>query len=113
MRRSRRGIGERLRYAAAYRCEQCRERVRVSYLDYLRGARYAACPKCGWYDLAMRARRDRVDKMNRNPLRLLQRLFGARLYHCLHCRLQFYDIRRLRGGKRERTEAAHRMVGSE
>jgi len=95
MRRSRRALGERLYYAAAYRCDRCRERVRASYFDYLREARYAACPKCGWYDLVLQTRRDRIDKLNRNPFRLLQWLFGAPLYRCAHCRLQFYDLRRL------------------
>lgn len=106
MRRSRRALVERLRYAAAYRCEQCKRRVRASYWDILRNARYATCPKCGWYDLTIQSRRDRIDKMNRNPLRHLQRLLGARLYHCGHCRLQFYDLRRLRFRQRG-TNRAH------
>jgi hypothetical protein len=44
----------------------------------------------------MRKKRDTVDTMNRNPLRQLQRLMGAHLYHCDSCRLQFYDLRPLR-----------------
>ena len=113
MRRSRRTLQERLFCAAAYRCERCQQRVRASYLDVLKEAKYAACPKCGWYDLTVLTRRDRIDKMNRNPLRLLQRVFGARLYHCAHCRVQFYDLRGLRLGRTGRKIAAHRMVGSE
>ncbi len=113
MRRSRRSLSERLLYVAAYRCERCRQRVRVSYLDALRKAKYAGCPKCGWCDLVIRSKRDPVDRMKQNPFRLLQRLFGARLYHCLHCRLQFYDLRPLYTAKRARNGLANRMVGSE
>ena len=113
MRRSRRTFSERLLYVGAYRCERCRQRVRASYLDALKEAKYAACPKCGWCDLMVRSRRDRIDKMNRNPLRLLQRLLGARLYHCAHCRLQFYDSRPLRVSEREQNTATNRIVGSD
>ncbi len=113
MRRSRRSFSERLLYVAAYRCERCRQRVRVSYLDAIREAKYAACPKCGWYDLVIRSKRDQIDKMKQNPLRLLQRLFGGRLYHCRHCRLQFYDLRPLYRTEGAPNRSANRMVGSE
>lgn len=113
MRRSHRSWWERLICAAAYRCERCQQRMRISYLAVAREARHANCPKCGWNDLTVRSRPDRIDKINRNPLRLLQCLLGARLYHCSHCRLQFYDVRGLRPGMRERSAGANRMVESE
>jgi len=93
MRRSRRVGLERVLYAAAYRCEGCRFRVRVSVLDRLRAARFASCPKCSGQDLTILKKRDRVDRWNRNPLRIAQRFLGASLYHCWSCRLQFYDLR--------------------
>ena len=113
MRRSRRTMLERLLYAGAFRCERCQQRVRASYLDSLSEARYAACPKCGWHDLVVRRTRDRIDKMSLNPLRALQRLLGGRLYHCAHCRLQFYDLRPLRERNRKLKRATHRIVGNE
>jgi len=93
MRRSRRVGRERLFYSAAYRCEKCPYRSRVSRLEDMRNLRHAGCPNCGQHDLTVLSKRDRVDRWNRNPLRLVQRLFGARLYHCWLCRLQFYDLR--------------------
>lgn len=81
-------------------------------MDSLREMRHASCPKCGWHDLRVQKRLDRVDRLNRNPLRLLLRFFGVPLYHCAHCRLQFYDIRRLRR-EEERNAAANRIVESE
>lgn len=113
IRRSRRTLSERLFWVAAYRCERCAHRVRASYLDAIKEAKYAACPKCGWYDLIVRSKRDYIDKMNRNPLRWLQRLIGAHLYHCTHCRLQFYDARPLRVSERKENQATNRMVESD
>jgi hypothetical protein len=55
---------------------------------------HANCPRCANLDLTILKKRDRIDKLNRNPLRLMQRALGARLYHCWRCRLQFYDLRR-------------------
>ncbi|MGA3027623.1 MAG: hypothetical protein ABSF98_22915 [Bryobacteraceae bacterium] len=46
-------------------------------------------------------KRDGIDKLNRNPLRLVQRFFGARLYYCWACRLQYYDLRRLQPAARK------------
>jgi hypothetical protein len=53
----------------------------------------ARCPKCGNIQLRVFKQRDYVEDFSHNPLRLIQRLFGARLYYCELCRLQFYDLR--------------------
>ncbi len=106
MRRSRRVGFERLRYAAAYRCEICKDRVCVSHWQHWCAKKYVSCPNCGERDLTVLARRDKVDRMNRSPFRLLQHLLGARLYHCRHCRLQFYDLRGLRASAQSRARAA-------
>lgn len=58
-------------------------------------SRYVRCPRCAVGELEILKKRDHIDKMNRNPLRLVQRYFGARLYYCWGCRLQFYDLRTL------------------
>ncbi len=55
----------------------------------------ARCPLCGTYRLRALAERDRIDKMHRNPLNVVQGMLGAKLYHCRYCRIQFYDRRRL------------------
>ncbi len=31
----------------------------------------------------------------KNPMSLVQKLLGGSLYHCVYCRLQFYDLRKL------------------
>jgi hypothetical protein len=64
-------------------------------------SRYAACPRCAGHELEILKKRDHIDKMNKNPLRLVQQYLGARLYYCWGCRLQFYDLRSLRPLVRE------------
>lgn len=93
MRRSRRRMFENLFFAAAYRCDECRVRVRISRMTVFRKLRYAACPRCGGFALTVLARRDHIDAMLNNPLRLLMGKLRARLYHCRACRLQFHDLR--------------------
>jgi hypothetical protein len=61
-----------------------------------RPSRYANCPRCAGHELVILAEADHIDEMNMNPLRLVQRVFGARLYYCHTCRLQYYDLRRRR-----------------
>jgi len=51
------------------------------------------CPRCGNTDLRQLQERDGIDEMYSNPLSRLQRFFGAPLYWCQFCRLQFYDFR--------------------
>jgi hypothetical protein len=55
--------------------------------------RYAACPRCGGFALTVLSRRDHIDPISQNPVRLLMGKLHARLYHCRACRLQFYDFR--------------------
>lgn len=105
LRRSRRSGLERLLYSAAYRCEKCKLRVRVSHVEHISDARFVSCPKCNRTDLKILTRRDRVDRFSRNPLRLIQGFLGAKLYHCWSCRLQFYDFRKRRPPE-EKTNAA-------
>ena len=48
---------------------------------------------CGTYRLTRLATRDRIDPMYKGAMNLAQRIFGADLYHCRYCRIQFYDMR--------------------
>jgi len=88
------GLWDRIRYAAMYRCVECGRRAvaTVGWSEIF--SLTARCPRCGTYDLAQNSERDRVDQLHKNPFSLLQALFGAPLYHCRYCRLQFYDFRR-------------------
>ena len=42
----------------------------------------------------VRSRPDKIDRVMRGPIRLMHQVLGGTLYHCIHCRLQFYDIRK-------------------
>ena len=53
----------------------------------------ARCPKCSGTQLRIRRQRDGVDRILKNPFRLLQMILGGNLYHCEFCRIQFYDVR--------------------
>ncbi len=88
--RTRRTWLERLTSTAAFYCDSCDKRIIAPRID--RGP-YANCPKCGSVNLSILRSPDFVDEMDLNPFRNMRRLFGARLYHCWRCRLQFYDLR--------------------
>lgn len=75
-------------------------RERSSLWSSILAFRFVRCPRCTSRDLRIRQKRDRVDGFSKHPVRLLQGLFGARLYYCWQCRLQFYDIRRRARGHR-------------
>ena len=51
----------------------------------------AQCPDCGTTRLVVRKRRDPIDRYQGGPLAWWRRKTGARLYHCIFCRLQFYS----------------------
>ncbi len=53
-----------------------------------------ACPECGTTRLKKLSKPDRIDRVSTVPWSKIQRFLGGRLYHCLFCRLQFYDCRR-------------------
>jgi hypothetical protein len=77
-----------------FQCLQCRRKTKIPkhpalYLLSL----HRNCPKCGTPQLERLRKRDKIDPLYLNPLSLVQGLFGARIYWCPFCRLQFYDIR--------------------
>lgn len=101
LRRTKRSLRERIRYSAVYSCRYCQHREYISRLDVLKVSRHARCPECQNSSLHVLKRRDYIDRYNRNPFRLLQKLMGAHLYHCGFCRLQFYDLRALQSRSKE------------
>jgi cytoskeletal protein CcmA (bactofilin family) len=56
--------------------------------------RRVSCPHCGNQDLTVLPERDHIEKFYNGPISRLQGLCGAKLYHCVYCRLQFYDARK-------------------
>jgi hypothetical protein len=76
------------------RCPQCGvRRVARRYTYYL--GEHARCPLCGTFRLRVLAERDHIDRMLKNPVSAVQRMFVGRLYHCRYFRAQFYDRRPL------------------
>jgi hypothetical protein len=57
---------------------------------------WSHCPECGSEDLKRSRRHDDIDPTSHRPMSIFQQLMGGQLYHCLSCRLQFYDLRSLR-----------------
>jgi hypothetical protein len=53
--------------------------------------RVARCPDCGTTRLAVRKKRDHIDRYAGGLLAWWRRKTGATLYHCIFCRLQFYS----------------------
>ena len=70
--------------------------MRESYLQTGLFGEYASCPRCGNTAPDKRKKPDRVDSMLHSPLRFFHWILGGKLYHCVFCRLQFYDRRPLR-----------------
>jgi DNA-directed RNA polymerase subunit RPC12/RpoP len=93
LRRSRRKLFERFGYVKAYRCKDCKARVRLGVASHAKKLKYASCPKCHTHELTAPRRVDKIDKMVGGPRSFFQRLMGGKLYHCWYCRLQFYDLR--------------------
>lgn len=92
LRRSHRKLVERLLFAEAFRCQQCKSRTRIRSWE-LKYAHYVKCPRCHSVDLTCLKRRDSIDRMQPGFLNFLNKLAGGKLYHCWFCRLQFYDLR--------------------
>ena len=107
LRRIHRTFMERLFYMGVFECPSCKEMKRVARRYTYHLGDQVRCPLCGTYRLRALAERDHIDRMLKNPVSVLQRIFfGGRLYHCRYCRVQFYDRRRLA----EETTAANSSV---
>jgi hypothetical protein len=94
LRRVHRTFSEKLVYAAMYECGKCHTRKPEPRWYALYLGDFPRCPRCGTYRLTRLATRDRIDKMLKGPINFAQFLWGADLYHCRYCRVQFYDVRK-------------------
>ncbi len=77
-----------------HECRQCHTRKPEPRWYALYLGDYPRCPRCGTYRLTHLSTRDKIDKMLKGPINYLQFLWGADLYHCRYCRVQFYDVRK-------------------
>jgi len=88
-------VFQRLLSQAVFDCERCDIRFHVRKRFFSIFGRYAECPECGTRDLSRPIKRDRIDRMTRNPGRLVLAIAGCSLYHCRFCRFQFRDWRKI------------------
>ncbi len=95
--RVRRTLFERWKYAKAYQCNDCGQRLclRGDAGDQHRGDRRSAsaCPSCHGSKQVTRSRGvDKIDALASFPPPFLWKLLGATLFHCHRCRLQYYRL---------------------
>jgi hypothetical protein len=91
--RTHRKFWEKPIYSIMFRCRGCDYRVGGKQ-DYFRQLTlHTLCPRCGNRDVEKRKTRDRIDKVIYSPLSMLNAFLGGRLYHCVFCRIQYYDVR--------------------
>jgi hypothetical protein len=106
MTRSHRRGPEKLIFSHTFRCKECGYRLKETYLHTGFSAKYACCPRCSNPAPDQRSRPDKVDSMLHSPIRFAHWLFRGNLYHCVFCRLQFYDIRGLNPNSKRNTVPA-------
>ena len=80
---------------ASFSCPRCESRWNRPRALFFFFQRYVECPLCKTRAISQLAKKDRIDPMLFNPLRRLLALFGASIYHCTFCRVQFRDWRKL------------------
>ena len=113
LRRVHRNFGEKLLYHAMYECRQCHTRKPEPRWYALHLGDYPRCPRCGTYRLTRMATRDKIDPMEKGLVNLVQHVWGADLYHCRYCRVQFYDVRKpVAPEMREKASAAGAAVAA-
>jgi hypothetical protein len=107
--RTHRNLLEKVVYNLVFQCRACGARVgeRRHFLNYF--VKHTRCPRCGTDEVEKRKSVDKIDKRLKTPMSLLQAGLGGSLYHCVFCRIQFYDVRsRARNSPRSARNAESR-----
>ncbi len=94
LKRVHRTFFERFSYLAIYECRECENEEFIPRRYTYHFGEEARCPSCGTYRITRLRGVDKIDKMVSGPLNRLEKLMGGDLYHCVFCRLQFYDRRK-------------------
>ena len=84
---------QRLGYKQIFQCLECNDKALVPREFISKPSAYVRCPLCHTLKVSRRISRDKIDGMIRTFSSIVQCLLGGRLYHCLYCRIQFYDLR--------------------
>jgi len=85
---------ERFSYLAIYECRDCENEEFIPRRYTYHFGDEARCPNCGTYRITKLRGIDKIDRMAAGPLNRIEKLLGGNLYHCVFCRLQFYDRRK-------------------
>jgi hypothetical protein len=104
--RTHRKFWEKPIYSIVFRCRSCNYRVGANQGFFKQFSRYTFCPRCGNVDVEKRKSRDRIDRVIHTPLSILNALLGGKLYHCVFCRIQYYDVR----GRKPKADGAPSAV---
>jgi predicted RNA-binding Zn-ribbon protein involved in translation (DUF1610 family) len=91
--RKRRTLFQKAFTLAVFKCPKCHNSTSWRRPFFHKISLRSQCPQCGTPDVSKLRSIDRVDRLNKNPLRALLGLVGAPLHHCTFCRLQFWDLR--------------------
>ena len=93
---------ERIFTRAKLKCPQCSH---VWYWRRFLFQKHALCPECATPRVLKRSKYDRIDRKSESLFRNFLGLFGAPIYHCTFCRLQFRDFHGLDPNRKPRTQA--------
>src|SRR5258708_22270453 len=88
--------------SGSYSCPKCGLRWSRLRSFFFLFQKYAECPSCQTRAITRLAKKDRVDPMTLNPFRRMLVVFGAPIYHCTFCRIQFRDWRKADPDRRVR-----------
>jgi len=83
---------ERIINRAKIKCSVCNV---IWYWRRVVFQRHSLCPECGTSRLSKLSKYDHIDRVSKSISRRFLVVFGAPIYHCTFCRLQFRDWRGL------------------
>lgn len=87
---------ESLRFRGIYYCLDCPRVVKLARLPFDPAQQTSRCPCCGTLELQALPEPDPINAMHGRFVGVIYHwLTGARLLHCVFCRIQFYDSRPL------------------
>jgi DNA-directed RNA polymerase subunit RPC12/RpoP len=90
-----RTLSEKFSKTYVYDCTECGERQSTGTW-FNKSSANASCPSCGSFRVSRRRSPDPIDPIYTTLFSFWKRWFGASLFRCRYCRIQFYDFRPLR-----------------
>jgi hypothetical protein len=76
-----------------FQCPVCERKTKIPKYPALYICLHRNCPRCATPQVERLSKRDKIDPLYLHPISLVQALFGAPIWWCPFCRLQFYDFR--------------------